>query len=70
MKLSGVSLFFSENTRKNFKLNFVLVLSLVLKSKALNLLINFFLSKIVTGRINRKVMVFLTLFRCGGYGTW
>ena len=34
MKLSGVFFFF-ENTSKNFKLNFVLVLVLVLKSKAL-----------------------------------
>ena len=56
--------------RKNFKLNLVLVLSLVLKFKALYLLINFFfLSKIVTGRIDQEVMVFLTLFRCAGYGT-
>ena len=34
MKLSGESLFF-DNTRKNFKCNVVLVLVLVLKSKAL-----------------------------------
>ena len=33
-KLSGVSFFF-KNTRKNFKLNLILVLVLVLKSKAL-----------------------------------
>ena len=33
MKLSGVSLIY--NTRKNFKLNLLLVLVLVLKSKAL-----------------------------------
>ena len=35
MKLSGLSVFFLENTRKSFKLILVLVLVLVLKSKAL-----------------------------------
>ena len=33
MKLSGASYF--ENTRENFKLNLILVLVLILKSKAL-----------------------------------
>ena len=35
MKISGLSVFFLENTRKSFKLILVLVLVLVLKSKAL-----------------------------------